>query len=506
MSLTSCELDPVPASVFSQCLPQLLPVITDIVNTSLQTGSFPSAFKTAIVRPLLKKHNLDPNNLSNYRPVSNLSFISKLLEKVALKQLNNHLSTNNLLHPFQSAYRANHSTETALVKILNDLLLASDNGKISLLTLLDLSAAFDTIDHSILLSRLEHTFGIQNSALSWFRSYLTDRFQIVSVNDIQSQPAKLSCGVPQGSVLGPVLFTLYTAPLANIINQHNINHHFYADDTQLHNSDTPENIPSLLKTTSDCFTEIQNWMTQNKLQLNGNKTEVMLVGTKHRLSSISVTSVQLGQNTIPISDCVKNLGVHIDNTLSMQKFISHTAQSCFFQLRRISGIRKFLSTEATAKLVTSLILSRLDYCNAVLSGLPSSAIHSLQRIQNSAARLILKKKKSDHITPLLHSLHWLPIAQRIQYKLLMLCYKSIYNLAPIYLRDCLQLYSPSRTLRSTSDTCQLKIPRTNRSTVGLRSFAASGPTSWNKLPLSLRQTPTLSAFKSNLKTHLFSVQ
>jgi hypothetical protein len=174
-----------------------------------------------------------------------------------------------------------------------------------LLTLLDLSAAFDTIDHSILLSRLQHTFGIQQSALSWFKSYLTDRFQTVTVNSHKSHPAKLDYGVPQGSVLGPVLFTLYTTPLANVIKQHNINHHFYADDTQLQNSATPENVPSLLHATSQCYTDISNWMTQNKLQLNGDKTEAMLVGTKQKLSSVSVRSIQLGDFSVPLSDCKK---------------------------------------------------------------------------------------------------------------------------------------------------------------------------------------------------------
>ena len=245
----------------SNCLPYLLPAITDIVNASLRTGSFPTAFKTAIVRPVLKKNNLDSNDLENYRPVSNLPFISKLLEKTVLQQLNNHLSNNNL-HPFQSAYRSNHSTETVLLHTVNDSLLASDSGKVSLLTLLDLSAAFDAIDHTILLTSLEYTFGIHGTALAWFKSYLYDRFQKVFVNNMHSDPVKLSCGVPQGSVLGPVLFTLYTNPLASIINRRNLNHHFYVDDTQLFNSALPENIHTLLKTTSDCYLDIKNWMTQ----------------------------------------------------------------------------------------------------------------------------------------------------------------------------------------------------------------------------------------------------
>ena len=164
MAFKACELDPLPASLYFDCLPQLLSFITDIINFSLTSGIVPANFKTALVRPLLKKHTLDSNMLNNYRPVSNLPFLSKLLEKIVLSQLNSHLSSNNLLHPFQSAYRQHHSTETALLHILNHLLLATDSGNISLLTLLDLSAAFDTIDHTILIHRLQHSFGICHSA------------------------------------------------------------------------------------------------------------------------------------------------------------------------------------------------------------------------------------------------------------------------------------------------------------------------------------------------------
>ena len=153
-------------------------------------------------------------------------------------------------------------------------------------------------------------------------------------------------------------------------------------------------------------------MAQNKLQLNSEKTEAMLIGTRQKLSSVSVNTLQLDATTVPLSDSVKSLGVLIDSTLSMENFISQTAKSCYYQLRRISSVRKYLSTEATMKLVTSLILSRLDYCSSLLSGRPASSVQSLRRIQNCTARLILKKRKTDNITPLFQFSHWLPVQQK----------------------------------------------------------------------------------------------
>ena len=183
--------------------------------------------KSAVVKPLLKKKSLDPNVLQRFRPVSNLPFESTLIEKLVLGQLFRHLDHNNLWHTFQSAYRPKHSTETALLRVLNDLLTASDSGSISILTLLGLRAAFDTIDHSILLVRLESTFGIRDLALSFFCSYLQDRTQIVTVNEIKSSPSLLTCGVPHGSVLGPILFILYTQPLSDVTSHHSVSHHNY---------------------------------------------------------------------------------------------------------------------------------------------------------------------------------------------------------------------------------------------------------------------------------------
>ena len=501
--IKTCELDPLPGFLFTQCLDKLLPYITDTINTSLSTGIVPNCFKSAIVRPLLKKSGLDVNECRNYRPVSNLPYLSKLLERIILEQLNVHLSLNSLMPVFQSAYRPNHSTETALLRITTDLLNAADRGLVSALVLLDLSAAFDTIDHHLLIDRLSFTFGIHDIALSWFKSYLDGRSQTVTTESLSSQPVTVRYGVPQGSVLGPVLFTLYTQPLSFVIERHNLNFHFFADDTQLLNSAKPEDIDELLASISCCFLDIKNWMTENKLKLNSDKTEALLVGTRQKLASLSVTDLQLGDATVPFSSTVKSLGMFLDSTLSMQPHISFLIKTCFFHLRRIATIRRYLTPEACTKLVITLLFSRLDYCNSLLAGLPAASIQGLQRVQNCAARLVLKKKKSDHISPLLYSLHWLPIQNRILYKLASLCYKCLNDSAPDYLISCLEIYTKPRPLRSAAHKLNLTIPRTKLVTAGQRAFTYSGPSAWNTLPLQLRQSSNFNIFKTGLKTHLF---
>ena len=210
----------------------LAPSIARLENLSLASGVSPSSFKCALVTPLIKKASLDPEVLSNYRPVSNLAFLSKLIERVVNVRIREHLALHGLLPPFQSAYRPHHSTETALLRVVNDLLFTIDGGDGAMLVLFDLSAAFDTMDHGILIHRLENSFGVAGTALYWVRSYLTDRTQTVKVSSIISSLRTLAFGVPQGSVLGPVLFTLYTSPIYHIIQAHGVRDHKYADNTQ----------------------------------------------------------------------------------------------------------------------------------------------------------------------------------------------------------------------------------------------------------------------------------
>ena len=216
----------------------------------------------------------------NYRPVSNLSFLSKILEKVVASSLNSHINSSHTSNDYPSAYRKFHSTETALLKIHNDILSSMDDGRVTALTLLDLSAAFDTIDHTILLRRLGNWFGVSGKALDWFKSYLTGRRQRIKLGNCLSSRSDLSFGVPQGSVLGPLLFTLYTTPLSSLVSGHAIPHHLYADDSQLYVSFSSGDSAAALNGLRSCLASVQSWMSTNKL--NPDKTEFLLIGNERQ--------------------------------------------------------------------------------------------------------------------------------------------------------------------------------------------------------------------------------
>jgi hypothetical protein len=465
----------------------------------------PQSCKFAIIKLLLKKPSLDKNNFKNYRPVSNLSFLSKVIEKLVLKQLFAYLNDHSLLSPNQSAYRPHHSTETALLKVTNDLLLALDSGSVSILTLLDLSAAFDTVDHLTLFKTLRNYFGISGSVLAWFQSYLSDRKQAVSVDGCFSESVDLVYGVPQGSVLGPVLFTMYTKPLLLLLERHAIGNQSFADDTQLYNSVHPSSIDSAVQTVQECITDVKSWMTLNKLKLNDDKTEALLIHNHKTAHPDFPSSIQVGTSDISLSPSARNLGYILSDDLSLNNHISHVIRSAFTAIRQISSIRHFLTVNATKTLVCAFVLSRIDYCNSLLSGCPKQLIEKLQKIQNSAARMVLRAKKRDHVTPLLRTLHWLPVQARIDYKLSVLCHNFFTDSCPSYLSDLLSSYSPSRQLRSSSDTRILSIPKVRTKAYGERSFSFCAPKQWNSLPAHIRHIPTTQAFKSALKTYLFKL-
>uniref|UniRef100_A0A8C9XHM2 Reverse transcriptase domain-containing protein n=1 Tax=Sander lucioperca TaxID=283035 RepID=A0A8C9XHM2_SANLU len=499
---TTCLLDPIPTRLLKEALPVVNTTLLDTINMSLLTGHVPQSFKVAVIKPILKKPTLDPEVLANYRPISNLPFLSKILEKVVANQLCDFLHRNSLFEDFQSGFRKYHSTEMALVKITNDLLTAADKGLVSVLVLLDLSAAFDTIDHTILLQRLEHLVGIKGIALSWFKSYFSERSQFVNINDKLSKYAKVSHGVPQGSVLGPILFSLYMLPLGNIIRKHSINFHCYADDTQLYLSIKPDENGHQLAKLQACIKDIKSWMAYNFLMLNSNKTEVIVLGSKPLRTSLAEDIITLDGIALASSTTVRNLGVIFDQDLSFNAHLKHTSRTAFFHLRNIAKIRNILSQNDAEKLVHAFVTSRLDYCNSLLSGCSNKSVRTLQLIQNAAARVLTRTKKRDHISPVLASLHWLPVKSRIEFKILLLTYKALNGQAPSYLEDLLVPYCPTRALRSQNAEL-LVVPRVSKSRMGGRAFSYQAPLLWNQLPIWVRGADTVATFKTKLKTLLF---
>ena len=283
-----------------------------------------------------------------------------------------------------------------------------------------------------------------------------------------------------------------------------MSYHMYADDTQLYDSATLDQITPLIDKIQMCISAVNCWMMANKLKLNKDKTEVIPCSTAPKLRLLNVASMCIDGDTVPLSGKVKNLGVYLDRDLSMEAQVNHLCKISYLEMRRISQMRSYLDIDSTKTLVSAYILSRIDYCNSLLAGLPNVKINKLQYVQNNAARLVLKRPKREHVIPMLRELHWLPVQARIEYKLAVLCFKAQTNVAPCYIKDLLIPLSPTTTvtLRSAEDNL-LTTPRTNLRTYGDRAFTFKGPDVWNTLSQELRDMTNFDTFKIKLKTFLF---
>ena len=511
MQKKSCSLDPMPSTMISSVLMELLPTISKIVNESLKTGIFPTKFKEAVIRPAYKGKGLDPEDLGSYRPISNLSFVSKIIEKCVSLQLTEHLETNRLLSEVQSAYRKYHSCETATLKVVNDLLLLLDKKSKAVLLLLDLSAAFDTVQHSKLLKKLRTNYGIEDTALAWFKSYLSGRSSSVQIGDARSRPIEVDIGVPQGSILGPILFIMYTKELQSIAEKHGLNIHLFADDTQIYTGFRPETFDFVVDKLQNCISDIKQWMKQNYLKLNASKTEILILSNKADRTpaptglTIEKDESPIAQSTeIESTTSARNLGIWLDPTLSMASHISKVVQACNIQLLNLWRIARKLPKQLKIKLVHSLIHSRLDYGNALLYGATERDLNRLQKIQNSAARFVYGTRKRRGVTQMRKDLHFLPIKSRITFKICLLAYKSINGMAPPYVSDLIPLRKPKlKVVRADEDSTLLHKSYTHKYTSTSRAFSISAPKLWNELPKAIRESESVGVFKQHLKTYLF---
>ena len=500
---TFCDLDPLPFGDLrnSSNLGSLLDVFVHLVNLCFDSNIYPSTEKGAMIKPSLKG-SLDKQALNSYRPVSNLPFLSKIIEKVILEQLLDFMDKNGTLPDNQSAYRQLYSVETTLCSVVNDLLIGMDDGKCSILILLDLSAAFDTVVHSILCSDLNRV-GVVGDALELLKDYLQNRYYNVKIGNSLSNTKSLDRGVPQGSVLGPILFCIYTIELSHIMYKYGAQFRLFADDTQFYLTIT--NIEQVEEKITMIIADIKKWMDYKKLKLNETKTECLILGKKSDLMKMNVNSIKIMENEVIPKKSVRNLGVIFDETLCFKEQINQISRVAGYHLRNISFLKKYLDESTLKKLIHNFVITRLDFCNSLYYELPDYTLKKLQRIQNRAARLIKGIPPRNRITPVLIELHWLPIKARIIFKICTLTFQSMKYNKPLYMRDMLVDFDPSTSmgLRHRSEVFRLEHQR-SRLQVGSRAFQVAAPRLMNWLPQSIKMSENIEIFKRKLKTFLFN--
>ena len=490
--------DPLPDFLIQKYLDVLLPYLVLLVNLSLSTASC-DGLTEAYVVPILKSLTLDHEEFKNYRPVSLLSFVSKLTERVVHARITAHLVENNLQNASQYGYKKHHSCENLLLKLLDDILVGVDSKSGVVVLFVDLSAAFDTVDHAVLLQILQNKFRITESALCWIKSFVSCRSQKVKIGGSFSDALLVAFGVPQGSILGPLLFNLYCSSIDEAFMSSGFHSMGYADDNFGLRIFPAFSAPStLFVTVPNCLKAIKQWATSHFLKLNSDKTRVMLFGGSTFFAECPFNTFRNDLGVmLPISHSAKVLGVTLDSDLLFNQHISKIVSSVNFALRNIKLIRRCLSRKALETLMHSLIANKIDQCNSLLIGISETNLSKLQKLQNCAARLIFNlPSRSLNISERLRELHWLPVRSRIIFKYLITVFKCVNCLAPTQLSDKVRVECPLNMVLKTSGFRP-------KSALGKRAFTYLAPRYWNALPRDLRTIASLEAFKSNLKTYLF---
>jgi len=474
---------------------RILKYLTLIINNSLNSGIFPDCWKLANIIPIPKVNN--PLDFSDLRPISILPTSSKLLEKTVHEQLNNYLNINNILPDEQSGFRRFFSTTTLLLQITSLIYDALNNNKVISLVLLDFSKAFDSINHDIMINNLKE-IGLSKLSINWFNSYLRERKHRVIVDESFSDWLDVICGIPQGSILGPILFSIYTRKIPSIFNY--VQCFMFADDTQLLKSYNVEDSKTCIDEINVDLNILSLWCEKNYLKLNPKKCIHLIIGSEKNLNKLNNNIDDLKINNIVIPRCkeARNLGLIFDEHFTWNSHINYLTKNCFSILKPLYRFKNQFNFNVKKLLINSLIISKFDYCDIIYMHLSENLQNKLQKLQNICIKFIFNLKKYDHINDYYNTLNWLKLNKRREYHLGCYIFKIINNKSPNYL---FTLFNETSIIHSHNTRKRFFIPsiKTNN---GKKSFKYFGPYIWNNIPNEIKNETNLYSFKNKYLNYI----
>ena len=500
----SVGVDNINIFTIKSLIPRISSILTHIVNVSFETGIFPERWKKAIIKPIPKV--TVPICPSEYRPISLLPALSKIIEKLANKQIIAYLTLHDLLDPNQSAYKKNHGTQTALLKLTEDIYDAIDDSEITLLILLDFSKAFDTVNHKLLLAKL-NILGFQEGTCQWINSYLSGRQQKVQTQNDASEWSAVVNGVPQGSILGPLLFTILISDMR--VKIWNGSYITYADDTNLYWETTIADIHKTLISANSVTTNISKYCVDNCLRLNNDKCKYMFLGTIpaiNKLKTIHLSDIKINNVVMERVSHSKILGVTFDEVLSWRKNVNlciSKAMSNFFQ---ISRYKKILTKESKIILCESVVLSQFNYCDIVYSNMDNYLKEKIQKVQNLCIRFIFDLKRKDHCnySSYRKQLKWLDMNLRRLKHGFTLIYKILHGLAPNYLCDTFTLVNQMHNVNTRRSSNDIWINKSSTSKLHRKSYTFEMANLYNQIPEDIKNCISVNSFKKRIGEFLYT--
>ena len=485
LSITSnaTGLDQIDPTFVKSILPLILKFITHIFNTIIKFSIFPKNWKLSKIIPVPKGGN-------DFRPIAILSFLSKTFEVILQKQLNNHLSTHNLLSPQQSGYRANHSCTTAVANVVEDIRLELDKNNYVFLVLLDHSKAFDTVDHNTLCSKLQNLYNVSSSSVSLIKSYLSDRYQVVSVLNKTSQSLLVPSGVPQGSVLGPLLFSLYINDLPRVISHCKI--HMYADDVQLYLSCKPENLEYCGNLLNTELSQVKKWAELNGLSLNAKKTKCLLL-SRRKIINVSLPKIIIDNIELEYVQTAKNLGFIFSENLSWNNHIYSAVGQTYQMLRVLWTSQWYTPQRIRLLLAKTYLLPKLLYGCEIFHSCDVECFSKLNTLFNNIARYIYGKNRFERISAFSFQIFNMHFKNYLVYRSVIFLHKIVVSKKPTYMYNRIRFFQSIRSNR----IIQIK----HNYASSERQFFISSIRSWNSLPQKIRKINSVAGFKKELKNY-----